>query len=318
MARLIHTGSVIVDVVMTIDELPEPGGDTVAHSSELVAGGGLNTMVAARRDGLGVLYTGLIGTGTFASIVTSALKEEKLDPLFPPLPDIDTGYCVALVQSDGERTFVTHIGAEGRFGHQHLAAIPLAAGDLVFVSGYSLATANNAEGLARWLPDVPGNVTVLVDPSPLVSELPPELFLPLVDRADILSCNAREAQIMTGEQDLEDAARILSRRVRPGASVVVRSGAESTIIGRADGKNTTLTKVPTFPAEAVDTNGAGDAHAGVLLSGLSRGLPLEDAVLRANAAASIAVTRVGPTTSPTAAETDELLRTHPQPPSGSR
>lgn len=310
MTRLIHTGSVIVDIVMKIDRLPEAGGDTLASSSELVAGGGLNTMVAARRDGLEVLYTGLIGTGTFASIVMAAVQEENLEPFFPPLVDLDSGYCVALVEGDGERTFVTHIGAEGEFGYEHLAAIPLAAGDLVFVSGYSLATPDNARGLARWLPDVPRDVTVLVDPSPLVCELPSELFRPLIERTDILSCNAREARAMTGEQDLDEAARDLARRVGPGAAVVVRAGADSTIIARAFHQETTLTHIPTFPVEAVDTNGAGDAHAGVLLSGLARGLALEDAVLRANAAASIAVTRSGPTSAPTADETDQLLATH--------
>lgn len=315
MPRLVHTGSVIVDLVMTIDKMPESGGDTVATSSELVAGGGLNTMVAAKRDGLDVLYTGLVGTGMFASIISKTLAKDGLEPLFAPLPEQDSGYCVALVEGDGERTFITHVGAEGEFGYEHLSAIPLVEGDLVFVSGYSLATDKNAEGLARWLPEVPAHVTVLVDPSPLVSELPLDLFTPLIERADILSCNARETRVLTGLDDLEDGALQLARLIRPGAAVVVRAGADSTIIARALGAEVslsapaepTLTYVRTFPAEAIDTNGAGDAHSGVLLSGLARGLSLEDAVLRANAAASIAVTRIGPTSSPTAKETDSLL-----------
>jgi sugar/nucleoside kinase (ribokinase family) len=58
---------------------------------------------------------------------------------------------------------------------------------------------------------------------------------------------------------------------------------------------------------AIDTNGAGDAHAGVLLAGLAAGLSPEQAALRANAAAAIAVTRWGPATSPTAQEVDDLI-----------
>lgn len=270
-------------------------------------------MVAARRDGLDVLYTGLTGTGPFASIVLAALQENDLVPLFPPLVDQDSGYCVALVEGTGERTFITHIGAEGQFGYEQLEAIPLTAGDFVFVSGYSLASEANAQGLAAWLPTVPDDVTVLVDPSPLVSELPPELYVPLFERADIFSCNAREAHILTGEESLDDAARGLKRRVKPGAAVVVRAGADPAVIAQGPNSLATLTHVQTFPADAVDTNGAGDAHAGVLLSGLAHGLTLEEAVLRANAAASIAVTRIGPTSAPTADETDQLLQSHPQP-----
>jgi sugar/nucleoside kinase (ribokinase family) len=58
---------------------------------------------------------------------------------------------------------------------------------------------------------------------------------------------------------------------------------------------------------AIDTNGAGDAHAGVLLAGLASGLSASQAALRANAAAAIAVTRWGPATAPTAAEVDALV-----------
>ena len=58
---------------------------------------------------------------------------------------------------------------------------------------------------------------------------------------------------------------------------------------------------------AVDTTGAGDAHAGVFLAGLAAGLPPADAASRANAAAALAVTRAGPAVSPSRAELDAFL-----------
>jgi sugar/nucleoside kinase (ribokinase family) len=58
---------------------------------------------------------------------------------------------------------------------------------------------------------------------------------------------------------------------------------------------------------AVDSTGAGDAHAGVFLASLADGLPPLDAAARANAAAAYAVTRHGPATSPTRAELDAWL-----------
>ncbi|WP_431280453.1 PfkB family carbohydrate kinase [Leifsonia poae] len=65
--------------------------------------------------------------------------------------------------------------------------------------------------------------------------------------------------------------------------------------------------MPGFSVDAVDTNGAGDAHGGVLAAALSRGAGMLDAARRANAAAAIAVTRSGPATAPTSAEIDALL-----------
>jgi hypothetical protein len=43
-SRLIHTGQVIVDLVMQIDTLPAPGGDVLAHNASFEVGGGFNVM----------------------------------------------------------------------------------------------------------------------------------------------------------------------------------------------------------------------------------------------------------------------------------
>jgi sugar/nucleoside kinase (ribokinase family) len=66
--------------------------------------------------------------------------------------------------------------------------------------------------------------------------------------------------------------------------------------------------VPGFKVVAVDSNGAGDAHAGVFVAGLAHGLSAIDAARRANAAAALAVTRWGPATSPGVAELDAFIR----------
>ena len=47
--RLLHLGNVVVDVVLTVPALPEPGGDVLATSTQTAAGGGFNVMAAARR-----------------------------------------------------------------------------------------------------------------------------------------------------------------------------------------------------------------------------------------------------------------------------
>jgi sugar/nucleoside kinase (ribokinase family) len=63
------------------------------------------------------------------------------------------------------------------------------------------------------------------------------------------------------------------------------------------------------PQTPVDTNGAGDAHTGILVAGRAAGLGWVEAARRANAGAAIKVTRRGPNTAPTAAEIDDFLAT---------
>jgi sugar/nucleoside kinase (ribokinase family) len=304
--RIVYTGNVIVDIGMAVEAIPEPGGDTIASASAITAGGGYNVMTAAARDGAAVCYAGQYGTGFFGSVVREALAEGGFDVAQPGLVDLDSGYSVALVDASAERTFITHVGAEGRLGFEDLVRVRVDADDIVIVSGYGLAHPVNGEALARWLPRLPEAATVVLDPAPLVAQLPAAVLDAALARTDVLSANAREARLMTAELErayLGERAEALRGRLRPGGVALVRDGGHGAWI--ADGRGVRL--VPGFDVEAVDTTGAGDAHTGVLAAALTRGEELDAAVRRANAAAAIAVTRRGPATAPERVETDRLL-----------
>ena len=107
----------------------------------------------------------------------------------------------------------------------------------------------------------------------------------------------------TGCDAIADALEQLAQWLSDDALIVVRDGPQGCWIRKGDNTQ----HVRGFPVTAIDTNGAGDAHAGVLLAGLAAGLSAEQAALRANAAAAIAVTRWGPATAPKADEVDELI-----------
>jgi len=309
MPRLVSVGNVIVDIVMRVGALPDPGGDVIASSSEITAGGGLNTMVAARRDGLEVVFAGQYGTGPFGDVVHRALVDADVQVLQPGLTDQDSGYCVALVDASTERTFVTSVGAEGRLGTPELARVELRDDDTLFVSGYGLAHPENGRAIAAWIPTIPASVRVVFDPSPLVATLDRQVVAPVTARADIVSANAREARLTSpGSADLRQAVTAMAAVAR--GTVLVRDGGAGCWVADPSLPDGPVL-VPGFAVEAVDTNGAGDAHGGVLVAALARGEHLLDAVRRANAAAAIAVSRPGPATAPTRAETDAFLATHP-------
>lgn len=145
--------------------------------------------------------------------------------------------------------------------------------------------------------------TVLIDPGPLVGEIDLDAWTRVLAGTSILSTNAREAHILTGETDRWEASAKLARRLPATAAVIVRDGSAGCLVTHND----TTTHVPGIPVEAVDTTGAGDAHCGVLAAELLRGADLTGAAARANAAAALAVTRPGPATAPSRAEVDLLL-----------
>ena len=59
-----------------------------------------------------------------------------------------------------------------------------------------------------------------------------------------------------------------------------------------------VTYVPTPRVAVIDTNGAGDAHSGVLAAALAQAIPLERALLLANCAGALSTTLVGPAACP--------------------
>jgi sugar/nucleoside kinase (ribokinase family) len=311
--RLVYTGNVIVDIVMTVGAIPAPGADTVASSSLVTAGGGYNVMVAAQRDGLPVVFAGQYGTGMFGDVVRGALADAGFELVHPGLADQDSGYCVALVDATTERTFVTAIGAEGQLRRQDLDRVEVRATDVVYVSGYSLAHPVNADALAHWIGSIDPAALVLTDPSPLIAELDPRVLAAVLARTNVLSLNAREARLGSGLDDLTAAARFFRGRLPAGGTVLVRDSHRGALL-LSDTTGAEPVLVPSFPVVAVDSNGAGDAHGGVLAAALARGDSLRLAVRRANAAAALAVTRFGPATAPTAPEIDALLAEAEAPP----
>lgn len=301
--RLLHLGNVVVDVVLNVPALPEPGGDVLATRTQTVAGGGFNVMAAAARQGLAVVYGGVIGTGPFAALALAACAAEGIDVLQPPKPGQDTGFVISVVDATGERTFLTSPGAEATLTAADLGPVRPAPGDAVYLSGYGLAHASNGPALLTWLARLPGDHLVILDPGPLAASLPPSVLDPVLARATWLTCNVRESTLLTGRPGPQDALRALSARL-PRAGIVVRAGPGGCLLAQP---GSPVRHVPGYRVAAVDTNGAGDTHTGAFLAALSSGAGPVEAARRANAAAALSTTRPGPATGPTTAELARFL-----------
>ena len=306
--RLVFAGEAIVDVVMRVPALPRRGGDVLATSAEILAGGGFNVMAAAARQGLPVLYAGGHGTGPWGEVVRAALAAEGIGLLRPADPDRDTGFDVALVDADAERTFVTRLGAETVQGPGAWEAAPAGPGDAVYVSGYGLVPPESGPALGDWAASLSPDALLFFDPGPLVAQIPASVLHPVLSRCDWLSCNLREAAELIGglpaDTDPAEAARRLLAR-GAAANVIVRAGPAGCYVAELGSDAAVHVRAP--QVTAVDTTGAGDAHSGVFLAALADGHSPVGAAARANAAAAFAVTRPGPAAAPDRAQLDAWL-----------
>ena len=274
----------------------------VEHSDSF-AGGGFNVMAAASRLGLPAVYGGVIGLGPFASIAQEAMRLEDVVVATAPNDALDTGFVVAIVEDDGERTFVTSVGAEATLSTRQLDELDVTESDLVYFSGYALLHESNAHALVAFVRRLPDATCFLFDPGPIVIDIADELLDAVFERVDWFSCNAREASLLTGCSDVEVAALTLRGRTRRGG-VIVREGAKGCVLVASEGP---VHVVPGYRVEVVDTNGAGDCHVGAFAARVAFGEDPVDAARWANAAAALSVTKHGPATAPTLSELEAFL-----------
>lgn len=309
MSRVIHTGQALVDVVVEVPDLPARGQNVMATSANDYAGGAVTVLVAAARFGAECVHAGAHGTGPHGDLIRAALEREGIGVSAPPVPDRDTGICVVMVEPSAERTFVTTLGAERDISVGSLATSDPQAGDLVCVTGFSLALSSTRDPLLAWLPTLHPGVVVVLDPGAAFAELSQDVRAAMLEVTDVWSSNAEEAEDLLREvgadvpDDLDALTSAIAPLLRGDAVAIVRDGPEGCAV-HVDGATT---GVPGFPQKPLDTNGAGDTHTGALLAAVAAGTPWVEGCRRANAAAAIKVTRRGPGSVPTTAEVDEFL-----------
>ena len=307
--RIIHTGQVVIDLPLRIEAIPEPGGDVFADESAMAVGGGFNVLAAARRLSVETLYAGPLGAGPFAEAARQALKEIGVDHIGPLAPG-DQGYCVAMTDARAERTFISTCGAETRGPVDAFDHLEVAGDDVVYLSGYSLAdeaSRTALERLAGRLTEARTGCTALFDVSPMVGSVPMSSLERLGALGPIWSLNEREAGLLADRLGLRvevgDHAGVCEALSGRLGTVLVRAGEQGSWF--SDGGETAHT--PSIPVTPVDTNGAGDAHSGVLAAALARGVDLTTALRWANVAGALTTTRFGPATCPSEAEIRALV-----------
>jgi ribokinase len=306
--RLISVGSIIADIRVEAPHLPPRGGDVLASAATLAAGGGFNILAAAARQGLPTLFAGRHGNGPYGECIRSALAHEGVGLLLPSDAEGDTGFCLVIVEPDGERSFITSPGVEARLGPRALQDIPLCAGDAIFVSGYDLAYPSLGPAIATWTRSLPPDALLVFDPGPLVAEIPDALRDAVLWRADIFTLNRREAQLFVAGDDVDEFIERLRSRQTHDALLILRDGVAGCYLAGA-GLATPFVHAPASIVTAIDTTGAGDAHTGVVIASLTDNLDPVSAARRANAAAALSVTRLGSATAPGRVELDAFLAT---------
>ena len=313
--RVVLMGQILVDRVLHGAGPVYGGGNERARDAGTHVGGGFNALVAARRMGAEAVSLSPIGTGPHASLITDALAREGIVDAGPRVEGVDNGFCVALIDSRAERTFISTKGAETMTPTSAWADFVrmMNPGDVLYIDGYLMDHPANREAAEAALRVLPEGVHVVLDVSPVIGipdGLPPTSLISMStsEAASLWRHADRKAINVRSWLPDEDASIAMATLLR--RDVVVRAGKDGAYFTRyANSAELTSTHVPPLSVEVIDTNGAGDAHTGVLAACLAEGMSMERGLLLANCAGALASTAVGPATCPPRAQIEAAADT---------
>ena len=286
--NILVVGSINMDLVVRTPRMPQPG-ETVLGSQFMASPGGkgANQAVAVARLGARCKLIGRVGQDAFGQQLVSSMTAEGVDCTDVMVStDAPTGVAMIIVDSKGENSIVVASGANHTVTPDDLFARESAfsKSQIVLLQlELPLPTVRAAIDLARR-----NGCKVILDPAPAPAKMCPELC-----QVDILTPNNTEAEAITGLGSGEEKGdkMIASALIERGArNVVLKLGPRGCLVVMSDGHFYT---VPPYKVDVVDTTAAGDAFTAALAVAVARGDKMHDAARFANAAGSLACTRLG-------------------------
>ena len=303
MNKVCVLGSINMDLVIKVNEMPKEGETILSESFEKIAGGkGANQAVAARRCGNIVSMIGKIGKDDNGKILKGLLEEDSIyTNLIFEDENEPTGMAVITVNKNGNNSITVISGSNMTLNkdeiekskeiieNSDILISQFEVPEEVILEAFKIAKENN-------------KITIL-NPAP-AKKIDEELL----KYTDIIIPNETEAELLTGIKvnDLESAKLAANGLLEKGVKfVIVTLGSKGAAVISKEGGQI----VEAYKVKAIDTTAAGDSFIGGLSSKLDiENLSFENllkAVKFANKVSSITVQRKG--AQPSIAKLEEVI-----------
>lgn len=285
---IIVLGSINIDMVFQVDELPQPGETVIAGSYETLNGGkGANQALAAARSGLKVMLVGCVGNDATTTRMLRFLRRDGVAVSgVGKREDTPTGCAVIHVDNQGENQIVVASGANSCVEAAQIPDEVLHEGN-VLLSQMELPLDVVKDVMKRGRQ---GGATTVLNYAPARSydeELLSYVDYLIVNEVEISQLAAHSG--MGTSMSSQDIARQLAEKY--GGTYVVTLGAKGALAAQADGQ--VFTAAALAVEDVVDRTGAGDAFCGLFAACIHAGMDVADALRWGCAAGSLTCTKKG-------------------------
>ena len=305
MNKIIVVGSYSKALFFNNKRIPSIGETVTAHGFfETFGGKGSNQAVTAAKLGAEVEFICKVGTDHYGNEAIGMYKECGLyGPGILSDATEPTSIGVITVDEQGNNAISICLGANEKLTAEEVVDFIKNQEQKPFIVGFQLE--NSPEMVIQAIKACSEmGLDVLLDPAP-VAPLPDWIYPHLT----YIKPNEHEAALLSGitiktPEDAFEAGRwFLKAGVK---KAIITLGEQGTVCVTPDHEQ----YFPPIRVNAVDTTGAGDVFSGSLMKALADEMPLDDAIVYANCAASLSVTKPGVVESiPTVEEVQALYTT---------
>lgn len=269
MADIVTLGELLID-------LTEKGKDENGNSKFIAYPGGApaNVAVAASRLGVDAKFIGKVGNDAFGHFLSNVMREQEVDVTgLYQTDEHHTTMAIVTVNEDGDREFsfyrspgadtqLTSDEAVKALDTEDKPAI-IHVGSLSLTDQPARTACYDAVKFAR-----DNGIIVSYDPNYRKAlwgseEEAVQMMKSLLPYADILKVADEEMTLLTGSEDLDEAARIFEEQ---GIKLVIITLGGEGVYVRYNG---IAERIPGVKTTVVDTNGAGDTFLGAMLAKLA-------------------------------------------------
>lgn len=289
-------GSCVVDLLCRPVHLDRPIGTGVLHACDpiMLTAGGItsNAGVTMARLGMSIAAFSYVGSDAWSPVVRNLYRAEGIDDrLLMDHPTEATSTTVVLIDPTGERSFYHCVGAPKQMrAKDYIDKLDQFAGARMMLLGYYSLMPNLEPDLADVLRRIraTGCKTAMDAAGAGGAMQPLDQLLP---HLDVYVPSFSEAKHQTGEDDPRKIIDMYRDCGAPGL-LGVKLGKRGVLLSERAGAYIEVPAV-TPPGDVVDTTGAGDSFYGGLLTGLLKGMSVEESGKLGVAAGACCVTALG-------------------------
>lgn len=284
--RALVIGDVMIDYIVRLEGPIAVGSDRRASIASRPGGSAANQAAWLAHFGVGVDFVGRVGASDWLR-ESELLREAGVEPGLAGDARLETGRLIALVDPDGERSFLTDRGANDALEAADIPNALIAGAAMIHLSGYSFVAPSPRAAMIDVIARAAGR-PIGVDPASaeFLREIGAANFLAWTRGATMLFPNSDEAAVLAETEDPEAQSAFLAAHY---PLVVIKRGAKGCEAIEGERR----WRVPAPAARALDSTGAGDAFVAGYLAARLLGEPIEACLQQAVTAGAAATEFIG-------------------------